>query len=446
MVSVMVIAGTRPEAIKLSTVIEWLQRFGVDRIFAWSGQHYDYELSKIFFEQLDLPEPDINVDVRSGSHSRQTAKAMIRMEETITKQKPSLVVAEGDTNTVAAAALTASKSCVPFAHVEAGLRSYDRRMPEETNRIVADSLSELLFAPTELAVLNLTHEGIPLRKIHLTGNTVVDVVLKHKDTAGRTGKELLNELKIGSGEYLLLTLHRQENTNSLSRLSNIIEALSRLSGRYKVVFPMHPRTKNKLRSTGMYGALKRKHNLILTPPVGYFEFLGLLMHSLVVLTDSGGVQEEALTLGVPTVTLRYNTERPETVLYGLNVVAGTEPESVCELTEGQIQKSEELRSAVKTKPNPLGDGKAGRRIATAIKNAVEEGIEVETSDTRHDPYIVCTLINSDQLNQLRNIDDTFEILAIYNRAGYSQLPPENKDGKILVRAPLKAIKKVLREQ
>jgi UDP-N-acetylglucosamine 2-epimerase (non-hydrolysing) len=444
MVPIMVVAGTRPEAIKLSPVIQWLQKLRVDTVLAWSGQHYDYELSEVFFKQLDLPRPDVDLHVGSGSHAEQTGKAMIRLEKTIAQYKPSLVVAEGDTNTVATVALTAMKTRVPFAHLEAGLRSYDRTMPEEINRIVADSLSELLFAPTKLAFMNLTHEGIPFRKIRLTGNTVVDVVIEHRDTAGRTGIELLKELNISSCEYLLVTLHRQENTDSLCRLSSIVKALLLLSEKHKIVFPMHPRTKDKLQSAGMYETLKRKENLILIPPQGYFEFLGLLMHSLVVLTDSGGVQEEALTLGIPTVTLRYNTERPETVLCGINVVAGTEPESVCKLTERQIQKSAQLRNNVKVKPNPFGGGNAGRKVAIAIKNAVEAGIEVEASDTRHDPYIVYALVNSDQL---KNIDDSFEILAIYNQAGYAQLPAKNKhfavaNGKILVRAPLKAIMKL----
>lgn len=444
---VMVIAGTRPEAIKLSPVINWLQKLRMDTIFTWSGQHYDYELSKVFFKQLGLPEPDVNLDVRSGSHAKQMAKVMIRLEKTIAQYKPSLVVAEGDTNTVAAAALTAIKTYVPFAHVEAGLRSYDRTMPEEINRMVADSLSESLFAPTELAVMNLTHEGIPLRKIHLTGNPVVDVVIKHRDTARRRGTELLEELNIGSDGYILFTLHRQENTDNLSRLLNIIKALSLLSERYRILFPIHPRTKNKLRRIGLFKTVKDSDNLTLVPPLGYFEFLGLLLHSLVVLTDSGGVQEEALTLGIPTVTLRYNTERPETVLCGINVLAGTESEFICKLTEDQIQNFEKVRDNLKMKPNPFGDGNAGKRIAVRIKNAIEAGIKVEASDMRQDPYIVCALINS---KQLRDIDNTFEILAIYNQAGYAQLTPKHKglmetNGKILVRAPLSTMMKLYKD-
>jgi len=445
---VMVVAGTRPEVIKLSPVIKWLQKLKVDTIFTWSGQHYDCELSKVFFKQLGLPEPDGNLNVRGGSHAKQTAKAMIYLERAFAQYKPSLVVAEGDTNTVGAAALTAIKSCVPFAHVEAGLRSFDRTMPEEINRILADSLSELLFAPTELAVMNLTHEGIPLRKIHLTGNTIVDMVIKYRETARQKSTELLEELNIASGRYILLTLHRQENTNNLSRLLNIIKALLRLSEKYKIIFPIHPRTKNKLRRMGLYKTLKGNENLKLIPPQGYFEFLGLLLHSLAVLTDSGGVQEEALTLGIPTVTLRYNTERPETVQSGMNVLAGAEPESIIKLTEDQIRNFEELRNNLEMKPNPFGDGNAGKRIAITIKDAVEAGIKVEASDTRNDPYIVYGLMDS---KQQKNIDNDFEILGTYNQAGYPQLtskynnPPAPSSG-ILVRAPLKKMIKILKEQ
>jgi len=443
--SVMVVAGTRPEAIKLSPVIKWLQKLKVDMIFTWSGQHYDYALSEVFFRQLGLPDPDVNLDVKSGNHAEQTAKAMIRLGEAIAKYKPSLVTAEGDTNTVAAAALTAIKTHVPFAHVEAGLRSYDRTMPEEVNRIIADSLSELLFAPTELAVMNLTHEGIPLRKIQQTGNPIIDVVIEHEDTACQKGTELLDDLDIDSGKYILLTLHRQENTDNLARLLDIIKALSLIGERHKIIFPIHPRTKNRLQGISSYEAFKRKENLILIPSLGYFEFLGLLLHSLVVLTDSGGVQEEALTLGVPTVTLRYNTERPETVQCGMNVLAGTEPETVSKLTEHQIVKSQELRNRVPIKPNPLGDGNAGRRIADAISDAVKDGIKVEASDTRDDPYIVCGLINP---RQLKSIDNSFEIQGVYNQAGFPQVTPGNnnptaKNSRILVRAPLKKMMEIL---
>jgi len=444
---VMVVAGTRPEAIKLSPVIKWLQKLQVNMIFVWSGQHYDYELSRVFLEQLGLPEPDVNLNIGSGSNCKQTAKAMIRLEKTFTQYSPSLVVAEGDTNTVAASALTAIKIQVPFAHVEAGLRSYDRTMPEEINRVVADSCSELLFAPTELGVMNLTHEGIPLRKIHLTGNTIVDVVTEYKDVARERAAELLTELNIGSHEYLLITFHRQENTDNLSRLLDLIKALSLLSEKYNIIFPMHPRTKNELRRVDILETLEGKKNLTLTSPMGYFEFLGLLSHSLAVLTDSGGVQEEAFTLGVPTVTLRYNTERPETLLYGINVLAGTEPESIYQLAEDQVHKFEEIRNNSKNKPNPFGDGDAARRIAVAIKSALETGIKVEASDTVDDPNIIYALVSPKQLSK---INHGFEILTRYDQAGYSKAIFNHKNlrvtnGKILVRIPSKTLMNLLKK-
>jgi UDP-N-acetylglucosamine 2-epimerase (non-hydrolysing) len=443
----MVVAGTRPEAIKLAPMIHWLQELKLETILIWSGQHYDYELSDIFFEQFGLPKPEVDLQVGKGSHAQQTGKIMIRLEKTITQYKPSLLVAEGDTNTVATVALTAAKACVPFAHLEAGLRSYDRTMPEEINRIVADSLSELLLAPTKLASINLAHEGIPLRKIRLTGNTIVDVVTKYKGRAHKTGINLLRKLNISPREYLLVTLHRQENTDNPRRLSDVVTALSLLSKKHKIIFPMHPRTKAKLRIAGLYEKLKRKQNLTLIPPQGYFEFLGLLMNSLAVLTDSGGVQEEALTLCIPTVTLRYNTERPETVLYGTNVLAGTKPESVCRLTEKQIQKTAKLPNKLKVKPNPFGNGNAGMKAAVAIKDAIETGIRIEEKDTRYDPYIVYALVNS---NQLKKIRSKAEILAIYDDADCSQLSGKRRDfaanRNILVRAPLRKLRASIEER
>jgi len=438
---VVVVAGTRPEIIKLSSVVRWLQKLKVDTILTWSGQHYDYELSKVFFEQLKL-EPHENLSVGSGSHAEQTAKAMIGLQKIFDQYEPSLVVAEGDTNTVVAAALTSIKKQIPFAHVEAGLRSYDRTMPEEVNRILADHMSELLFAPTKLAVMNLCHEGIPLRKIHLTGNTIVDVVTKYKDIVCRKSKELLTELAIGSKRYLLVTLHRQENIDNADRLTSIIEALILLSREYKIVFSLHPRTKKELQTNVSFQTLKGNENVMLLSPLGYSEFLVLLRNSLAVITDSGGVQEEALTLGVPTVTVRYNTERPETVFYGINVLAGTETKSIYELTIDQIQKREEIKDAVKTKPNPFGDGNSGRRIAATIKDVLETGIKVESSDTGLDPYIVYALIDSEHLKEL---DNTFEVIATYNEAGYPKMASKYttpSKGKTLVRAPLTKLRKL----
>jgi UDP-N-acetylglucosamine 2-epimerase (non-hydrolysing) len=440
----MVVAGTRPEVIKLAPILSWLRRLNVDYILVWSGQHYDYELSQIFFDELKISKPEIDLDVRSGEHSVQTAKLMVGVEKATKKHEPSLTMAEGDTNTVLATALTSTKSKTPFAHVEAGLRSYDRTMPEETNRVIADSCSELLFAPTELGVVNLTHEGIPRRKIHLTGNTIVDVVKQYKCMATLKGAQILQGLGVNPHEYLLLTLHRQENTEIVFNLTNIIRAVTTLSQKYRIIFPMHPRTRKKLAENALLGTLEKRRNLTIIPPQGYFEFLGLLSKSLAVLTDSGGVQEEAFTLGIPTITLRYNTERPETVLYGVNILAGTEPDLIVKLTNNQIQKSPDIKRRL-GQANPFGKGDAGRRIATIIKEAVESRIEVESSNTLKDPYIVYLITKPEQVRKIQKCKrGEFEILAAYGLDGVSigGASPNHKKQvrRLLVRCPISLMK------
>ena len=433
--SIMIVAGTRPEAIKLAPVIEWIQKLNLDFIFVWSGQHYHYEMSKIFFEQLGLPEPDENLNVRSGTHAEQTAKVMIGLEKVIEKYKPSMVIAEGDTNTVVATALTATKVKVPFAHVEAGLRSWDKTMPEEINRILADAIAELHFAPTELAAINLMHEGIPLRKIHITGNTIVDVVLKHRNKAIKEGKKLLQELRLTPYNYLLITAHRPENVDNPQRLTNIVKALIELSKYYPIIFPIHPRTIKRLKQcNNLYNRLKEQQNIILLKPIGYFQFLGLLNYCRVVLTDSGGVQEEALTLAIPTITLRYNTERPETVLLGINTLVGTEYQKIINQTLIKAEKYSEIRRRKNDTPNPLGDGKAGERIAKIIKD-LSERIKIEEFDSREDPYITYAVID--------NISDINEqyLVAYYDET--SATLSEKRIKKLLIRAPLSYIHKIL---
>jgi len=410
---VMIVAGTRPEAIKLAPVIEWMSRLGLSYVFVWSGQHYDYEMSRVFFEQLGIPEPDEDLDVRSGSHAEQTARIMIGLEKAIDKYSPSIVVALGDTNTVVAAALTSAKKLIPFAHVEAGLRSWDRTMPEEVNRVIADSVAELHFAPTELAAINLTHEGVPLRKIYVTGNTIVDVTLKHEDLAEAEGQKLLNELGIEPLSYILATVHRQENADNPERLANIARALSELSKRYPIVFPAHPRTARRLKEHGLWDRLQASGVRLLNP-LGYFQFLGLLKNSLIVLTDSGGVQEEACTLRIPTLTLRYNTERPETVLVGINRVVGVEWKKVVEEALRAVERRDEIIRRAQSVPNPLGDGRAGEKVARTLKSRLEEGLRVESADTHEDPYIVYVA------NSAHSAGD---LIAMYDETGFPTLDP-----------------------
>jgi len=411
--SVMFVAGTRPEVIKLAPVLEWVERFGLGYVFVWSGQHYDYEMSRVFFEQLGLREPHVDLDIRSGSHAEQTARIMLGLEKAIDSYRPLVVAALGDTNTVVAAALTATKKFVPFAHIEAGLRSWDRTMPEEVNRVVADALAELHFAPTELAAVNLMHEGVPLRKIHITGNTIVDVVYKYLEKARSEGERLLSELGLEERSFILVTVHRQENTDNTERLRNIVKTLIELSKRYTVVFPAHPRTVKRLGKFGLLDVLK-SGNIQLLQPLGYFQFLGLLSKSLIVLTDSGGVQEEACTLRVPTLTLRYNTERPETVLLGINRVVGVEWRRVVEEALRVAEMRDEIVKSVEGKPNPLGDGRAGERIAEILKRRLEEGISVESADTRSDAYITYRLISRDHAP---NNDLPGDVVTIYDGRG-----------------------------
>jgi len=433
----MIVAGTRPEAIKLAPVIEWISRLGLSYMFVWSGQHYDYEMSRVFFEQLGLPEPHVDLNVRSGSHAEQTAKIMVGLEKIIDEYKPSAVVAEGDTNTVVASALAATKKLIPFAHVEAGLRSWDRTMPEEVNRVIADAIAEIHFAPTELAAVNLMHEGIPLRKIHVTGNTIVDVVHKYMDKARTEGERLLSELGLEEQSFILVTIHRQENTDNFERLQNIVKALTELSKRYTVVFPVHPRTVKRLGVFGLLDVLK-SGNVQLLQPLGYFQFLGLLSKSLIVMTDSGGVQEEACTLKVPTITLRYNTERPETILLGINRIVGVEWKRVVEEALKVAEMRDEIVKNVEGKPNPLGDGRAGERIAGILKEGLKEGINIESADTRNDPYITYRLIFEDNTS---NNDLAVDVVVMYDDEG---LPVTDKSRArmFIVRGPLSRVLKL----
>jgi len=423
----LITAGTRPEAIKMAPVIKEFQKQNIEFIFVWSGQHYDYQMSKIFFEQLELPEPDENLDIRSGTHAEQTAKAMLKLEKTIQKHKPSIVVSEGDTNTVAATAIASAKCLVPFAHVEAGLRSWNMIMPEEINRKIADTIATLHFAPTKLAALNLLFEGTSPKGLHITGNTIVDVIYKHKNVAKKVGEQLLNELNLEKEKYLLVTIHRAENVDNLERLKNILTALNKLSEEFKLVFPIHPRTEKKIIHLGLNHLTEK---IILLKPLSYFEFIGLLMNCATVLTDSGGVQEEAFTLKIPTVTIRYNTERPETLIHRINVLAGAETQKIIELTRKQLENLSKIKKVQIN--NPLGDGHAGKRIAEILKQAVENRLEIKEPDLRKTPIVKYRLTN----HQLIEDFDQVEILVEFDETGTPIIPNIQglKNIRVLIRS------------
>lgn len=369
----LIVASTRPELIKLAPVMREMDRRGIDYVFVTTGQHYDRMLFKNFIEGLELREPEYDIKVGSGSQAYQTSFAMVELEQIMEKEAPDVVVVEGDTNSVLSSALSAVKLRIPVAHVEAGLRSFDACMPEEINRIIADHCSEVLFAPTEGAALNLINEGIFPDKIFVVGNTIVDATLENLEIA----KERSQILEKFPKDYLLLTLHRAENVDDYERLGNIIEALTRIEE--NIVFPVHPRTKKMLERFGLLKRLK-KRNIFLTEPLGYLDFLMLLSRAKAVLTDSGGIQEEAVILHIPCITLRLNTERPETIEVGGNILAGIETEGIVGKVN-LVLNNKEIYEGMKKAENPFGDGRAGKRIVDILVEKQGKGeLKIATQD------------------------------------------------------------------
>jgi UDP-N-acetylglucosamine 2-epimerase (non-hydrolysing) len=352
-----IILGTRPEIIKMSPIIRECEKQGLNYFILHTGQHYSYNLDRIFFEELELPEADYNLEVGSGTHAEETGKMLTGIETILIKEKPEIVLVEGDTNTVLAGALTASKLHIKVGHVEAGLRSYDRRMPEEINRVLTDHVSDYLFAPTEVSKENLIREGI-INGIYVVGNTIVDATYQNLKIANRRSK-ILNELGLKVADYFLITLHRVENVDDENRLKKILIAFNRLSEIYEIplIFPIHPRTRKMIDRFGLESKLDC---IDIIEPVGYLDFLGLEKNARLILTDSGGVQEEACILNVPCVTLRDNTERPETVEMGKNVLAGAESENITRCVD-------EMLNRTVSDANPFGDGRTGEHIIKLLK-------------------------------------------------------------------------------
>jgi UDP-N-acetylglucosamine 2-epimerase (non-hydrolysing) len=349
-----IILGTRPEIIKMSPIIRVCERLSLDYFILHTGQHYSYTMDRVFFEQLELPEAKYNLDVGSGSHAEQTGKMLIDIEKMLQKEDPDVVLVEGDTNTVLAGALAAVKLGIPVGHVEAGLRSYDRGMPEEINRVLADHSSDYLFAPTEKSKQILLGEGIAEEKIFVTGNTVVDAVFQNLEIS-KSKRNVLDDLGLNSGEYILATVHRQENVDNEGRLRGIIEGLEKTRELgFDLVYPVHPRARKRLKTFGV-----KPNGLRLVEPLDYLSFLQLESNARLVLTDSGGVQEEACILGVPCVTLRDNTERPETLEVGANVLAGTNPVEIVDKVKLMLDRRNSW-------VNPFGDGEAGGRIVRLL--------------------------------------------------------------------------------
>ncbi len=350
-----VILGTRPEIIKMSPVVKELERKKIDFFIVHTGQHYSYNLDSVFFEQLELPQPKYRLKVGSGSHAEETGKMLMGVEKVLLEEEPDVVLVEGDTNSVLAGALAAVKLHMKVGHIEAGLRSYDRQMPEEVNRRLTDHCSDYLFAPTENAKAILLSEGISKEKIFVTGNTIVDAIYQNLERARRQGNAL-NALQLNPREYFLATLHRQENVDNAERFFSILKALDEVAEEFhtSIVYPIHPRSRKRIDEFDL-----RPQNLMLIDPVDFLSFLQLESNARLILTDSGGVQEESCVIGVPCVTLRDNTERPETLEVGSNILAGAIPERILECSRIMLAKESNWR-------NPFGDGSAGERIVRVI--------------------------------------------------------------------------------
>ena len=369
------ILGTRPEIIKMAPIIDEISNRGINQIVLHTGQHYDKEMSDNFFRDLEIPTPDYNIHVGSGSHGKQTGRMMEGIEEVLVNEKPDIVLVQGDTNAVLAGALVTSKLHIAVGHVEAGLRSFDMTMPEELNRRAADVTSSMYFIPTEESAINLLAEGYSHENLFITGNTVVDACYRHLEIAKKRGFEekSLADLDIDNMDNILtLTMHRAENVDVKERVASIIEALKELND-MNIIFPIHPRTKNTLENFGLFDELNSQEHVHIVKPVGYLDFLLLTSKSTLILTDSGGLQEEAITLNVPALTLRYNTERPETVTAGGNILVGSDKKAILE-NANKILTDKEFADKMKNAPNPYGRGDSAKLTVDAIEDYYKKGL------------------------------------------------------------------------
>jgi UDP-N-acetylglucosamine 2-epimerase (non-hydrolysing) len=359
------VVGARPNFMKIAPIHKAFLKHKdiIKHSICHTGQHYDAKMSEIFFKDLEMPEPEFYLGVGSGSHAEQTARVMIEFEKVLIKEKPDLVIVAGDVNSTIACSLVAVKLGIKTAHIEAGLRSFDRAMPEEINRILTDSISDYLFVTEESGITNLEHEGVSKEKIFFVGNVMIDSLVNFLSKADKS--DALNKYGLKPDEYFLITMHRPSNVDSQETLQQIIKLLNFFAEKVKVVFPVHPRTMKNIQSAGLEKQLNK--NLILTEPIGYIDFLSLIKNARLIVTDSGGIQEESTYLGVQCITVRDNTERPITVKLGTNQLIGTNLESVktaaIKILGGNIKKGS---------VPPLWDGHTAERIVEIIFNDLKE--------------------------------------------------------------------------
>jgi UDP-N-acetylglucosamine 2-epimerase (non-hydrolysing) len=359
------VVGARPNFMKIAPLMaQYNQHNDIRAILVHTGQHYDQEMSNLFFSELGIPEPDINLEVGSGSHAIQTAEIMKRFEPVLIDYQPDVVVVVGDVNSTIACGLITVKLHIKLAHVEAGLRSFDRSMPEEINRILTDAISDLLFCTEQAGMDNLRAEGIRSDKIYMVGNVMIDTLLSHLDRARQSTivEDLLHQGYLDGNGFAVLTLHRPSNVDDPVVFSRILDALEVIQKDMPVLFPVHPRTRNQISSLGFQARVDKLHNLHIMNPIGYLDFLKLQADARVILTDSGGIQEEATILKVPCITLRHNTERPVTAAIGSNQVVGTDTEKI-------IAAYKDVVNDKWRKPQipPLWDGHAAERIVEILQ-------------------------------------------------------------------------------
>jgi len=357
---ILVVAGARPNFVKVAPVIKALKQTGrAEVVLVHTGQHYDYSMSAAFFEELFIPAPDIFLGVGSGSHGEQTARILSTFEEVLLKDPPAAAAVVGDVNSTLACALAAAKCGVPVAHVEAGLRSFDRTMPEEINRVLTDALADYLFTHSPDADENLRREGAPEERIFRVGNVMIDTLREYE--AAARARDVAGRLGLQAGGYAVCTLHRPSNVDDPGTLRTVVEILTELQSECPIVFPMHPRTRTRLETFGLADVLLEQKNLQAIDPLGYLDFIGLMATAALVLTDSGGVQEETTALGIPCLTMRECTERPVTVTMGTNTVVGTNPERVMAAARRAL-KGDWPRGVVPDR----WDGHAADRIAAIL--------------------------------------------------------------------------------
>ncbi|MHC4744009.1 MAG: non-hydrolyzing UDP-N-acetylglucosamine 2-epimerase [Planctomycetota bacterium] len=362
MIKIICVCGARPNFMKISPLMRAFHENGkFETLLVHTGQHYDKEMSHLFFDELGIPKPDINLEVGSGSHSVQTAEIMKRFEQVVLDFGPDYVLVVGDVNSTIACGLVAVKLGVKLIHVEAGLRSFDRTMPEEINRLLTDAISDMLFVTEQSGVDNLKNEGIDDDKIHFVGNVMIDTLLANKEKAEVSS--ILEELNLEERHYAVITLHRPSNVDNMENLAKIISAFEKIQNDVTLVFPIHPRTRNNIKGTELDARIEKMENMILLDPVGYLDFLCLMSNAAFVMTDSGGIQEETTILGVPCMTLRENTERPVTITEGTNRLVSITTEDIL---SNYRQIREGGKGGVNTVPK-LWDGKAAQRIAQIIE-------------------------------------------------------------------------------